>query len=444
MSLALVKSSYTLKNVLLWGNCLEHLKKANEGQWGDRFVQKIGHGLIGAAELFPILGQIISIIEAVVVHIFNLLRQETKATSPKIESQKAKVEPQIAKVEPQRAKVEPQKAKIEPQKATPSSPVIVHFHPKNLAEATAHALKVVESGDAGIKSISSDDGIDWIIGSIKDPANPEFRQPNKDLQNAKKGKGEFVKILDSKTFFESNKTIVEFIPITPKVPCSSPPTDTKLTSLTLMGPGGDGVIFTRGGRDIEYATGLMWDASKLRHNKTCAYWSEDAYSSWRGWKLLANDIMLLAANLFENFKKNLLPSYSALKDYAKKNIRTHNELLAHISKEALVAVFIRSTATFNDSNLGLKHARFRAICEKIKIKKELGKELPILILNNKDRDGVGPNTQVYSVEQQKKDWEEIKRQYECEWGMDPNEVLDRQYGLHGLCRAEIDNYFANI
>lgn len=404
MSLALEKSDYTLKNALLWGNSIGHFKKANEGPWKDRVVQRIGHGVIGTIEFIPVLGQILSLVELATVKIFDSLNKGPKATGGK-------------------------------------QPAIVHFHPKNLAEATTYALNVVKSGDAGIKSIDAANGIDWIVGSMKDPANPKYREPNNDLKRAKHqaGNPEFIEKLDVKTLFNSGKAKVEFIPISPKAPLTSPPTDTKLTSLSLMSPKGDGVIFYRTGQTpYDYATGLMWDASKLRHNTTCAYWKEDAYSSWRGWKRCANKLMLLAPDKFKSFLENLLPSYDALKAHAKNYVKKHNELLAHTSKEALTAVFIRSGPIFEHPQNGLKWARLRSICETIKIKKELGKELPILVLNNNDDKG----TTVYTIEEQKKDWQTIVLDYSYEWGDNPNKVADNNK-LYGLSQAEIEAYFAN-
>jgi hypothetical protein len=56
-------NNYTWEHALLWGNCIEHGKKVGEGNLGDRLV----HGLIALIEGIPIIGQIASIFEKVIV-----------------------------------------------------------------------------------------------------------------------------------------------------------------------------------------------------------------------------------------------------------------------------------------------------------------------------------------------------------------------------------------
>lgn len=60
LNYALDRNDYTWTNALCWGNCFKHLEKA-------RAEDSYGHGLIGALELLPIVGQIISIFEKIVV-----------------------------------------------------------------------------------------------------------------------------------------------------------------------------------------------------------------------------------------------------------------------------------------------------------------------------------------------------------------------------------------
>jgi len=60
---SLDKASYTWKNALLWGNFSGHCKQATKGSLGNKAV----HGLTAFLEFFPVIGQIVSIIEKVVV-----------------------------------------------------------------------------------------------------------------------------------------------------------------------------------------------------------------------------------------------------------------------------------------------------------------------------------------------------------------------------------------
>lgn len=60
---SLDKTSYTWKNAFLWGNFRQHCQKANTGSLGHRVV----HALIAAAEILPIIGQIASIFEKIIV-----------------------------------------------------------------------------------------------------------------------------------------------------------------------------------------------------------------------------------------------------------------------------------------------------------------------------------------------------------------------------------------
>lgn len=60
---SLDKTNYTWKNALLWGNFNEHRKAARQGTLGNRIV----HALIALAELLPIIGQISSIFEKLIV-----------------------------------------------------------------------------------------------------------------------------------------------------------------------------------------------------------------------------------------------------------------------------------------------------------------------------------------------------------------------------------------
>ena len=58
---SLDSQNYTWPNALLWGNSIEHFKKAASGTWDQRIV----HVLIGLIEFIPLIGQIISIFEMI-------------------------------------------------------------------------------------------------------------------------------------------------------------------------------------------------------------------------------------------------------------------------------------------------------------------------------------------------------------------------------------------
>lgn len=62
---ALAFNDYSAQNALLWGNCAAHFRKACSGNWRDHKV----HLLIAVVELLPIIGQIASIFEAIIVRI---------------------------------------------------------------------------------------------------------------------------------------------------------------------------------------------------------------------------------------------------------------------------------------------------------------------------------------------------------------------------------------
>jgi hypothetical protein len=54
---------YTWKNVLLWGNCINHAKEGLRGSLGNKIV----HWIIVAFQVLPIIGQIVSIFETCIV-----------------------------------------------------------------------------------------------------------------------------------------------------------------------------------------------------------------------------------------------------------------------------------------------------------------------------------------------------------------------------------------
>lgn len=60
---SLDQSSYTIKNAATWGNFTEHCKKASVGKLGDRLV----HIIIAALQLLPIIGQIASLMEMLIM-----------------------------------------------------------------------------------------------------------------------------------------------------------------------------------------------------------------------------------------------------------------------------------------------------------------------------------------------------------------------------------------
>lgn len=68
---SLKPTDYTWENALLWGNFYKHCKKSQEGHLQDRII----HGLIAAAEFLPIISQISSIAEMIIVNNFHINAQ---------------------------------------------------------------------------------------------------------------------------------------------------------------------------------------------------------------------------------------------------------------------------------------------------------------------------------------------------------------------------------
>lgn len=64
---SLERASYTWQNALLWGNFLGHCRKATHGSLDKRVV----HVIIAIIELFPLISQITSIIEKLIIHNFS-------------------------------------------------------------------------------------------------------------------------------------------------------------------------------------------------------------------------------------------------------------------------------------------------------------------------------------------------------------------------------------
>lgn len=64
---ALNNKDYTLCRAFSWGNFVGHCKKASEGSLKNRVV----HAIIACAELLPIVSQIASLIEYLIIHSFS-------------------------------------------------------------------------------------------------------------------------------------------------------------------------------------------------------------------------------------------------------------------------------------------------------------------------------------------------------------------------------------
>lgn len=58
---------YSIWNALTWGNCRGHFKEASEGTWSNNAMRKFKHGLIGTIECLPIISQIASLFEYMIV-----------------------------------------------------------------------------------------------------------------------------------------------------------------------------------------------------------------------------------------------------------------------------------------------------------------------------------------------------------------------------------------
>lgn len=74
---SLDKTNYSCKNALLWGNFAGHCKKAGEGSLGNRIV----HVLIAAIEFLPIISQISSICEKLIIENFSSTVSSSKTQS---------------------------------------------------------------------------------------------------------------------------------------------------------------------------------------------------------------------------------------------------------------------------------------------------------------------------------------------------------------------------
>lgn len=64
---SLHQEDYSWKNALLWGNFIEHCKRSRDGSWDERAV----HVLIAGLEFLPIIGQIASIFEKLILNYFE-------------------------------------------------------------------------------------------------------------------------------------------------------------------------------------------------------------------------------------------------------------------------------------------------------------------------------------------------------------------------------------
>lgn len=60
-------NNYSVSNALLWGNFVGHCQKAQEGSFGNRAV----HIIIAGVECLPIIGQIASLFEMVIINHIN-------------------------------------------------------------------------------------------------------------------------------------------------------------------------------------------------------------------------------------------------------------------------------------------------------------------------------------------------------------------------------------
>lgn len=74
---SLDKTNYSWQNAFLWGNFVGHCKKANEGSLGNRAV----HVLIAVIEFLPIISQICSICEKLIVENFCFAVSPSKMQS---------------------------------------------------------------------------------------------------------------------------------------------------------------------------------------------------------------------------------------------------------------------------------------------------------------------------------------------------------------------------
>jgi hypothetical protein len=63
MLMSIRLNDYSMKNVLLWGTCKEHLSRGITGRGESTWKGRIVHLLIGALEISPVVGHVVAIAE---------------------------------------------------------------------------------------------------------------------------------------------------------------------------------------------------------------------------------------------------------------------------------------------------------------------------------------------------------------------------------------------
>jgi hypothetical protein len=96
LNFALDPRDYTLNSALFWGNFRGHCIKATQGKWGHRIV----HLLIAVLELAPIVSQIISLFEMVIVRscLYHPRRKKPRNTPVRTEIAKDKLNETVSNI----------------------------------------------------------------------------------------------------------------------------------------------------------------------------------------------------------------------------------------------------------------------------------------------------------------------------------------------------------
>lgn len=167
------------------------------------------------------------------------------------------------------------------------------------------------------------------------------------------------------------------------------PMYTKKTSVSLAPK--DGMMAYFGGRDD--AVGIAFDLEKLDLKDEKYVFTDDAWTNLKWWWQSKQQERAMWGRRSITIQE--LRNTNRISRLQSK-VPEHNEILAGVSKEALLAIIV---STKN------RATRINALLRKLIIKRELGIDLPILIMGTLNKHGPGINEEPqipkeYSVEQQ--------------------------------------------
>lgn len=130
---------------------------------------------------------------------------------------------------------------------------------------------------------------------------------------------------------------------------------------------------------VKHAVGLLFDIEQCDLKDEKYIWSDSGLTDYRWW-LKSDEHHTRRKSISLNELRLFLHGYAA-----RNEIPIHNEILACLSKDALQAVFAKSDNLID---------RLNALKVQIKLHKELGRELPILIIDPEK------TPRIYSTEEQ--------------------------------------------